>query len=93
VDSFEKKIHILELHKWSKSHEEKDDEQGDENDENLQEEDFTITTIAITTSIPQQKQNRKLIIKQGDKQENHECVYTQLTLLVAQFPPNSIIGS
>ncbi len=42
---------------------------------------------------PQQKQKRKLTNEQGDKQENHECVYTQLTLLVAQFPPNSIFGS
>lgn len=84
----------MELHKWSKSHEEKDHEQGDEKDENLQEEDYhTITTIAITTTIPTTKTERKLTNEQGDKQENYECVYMQLTLLVAQFPPNSIIGS
>jgi predicted CopG family antitoxin len=34
LEKKKKKFHILELHKWSKSHEEKDDEQGDEKDEN-----------------------------------------------------------
>jgi hypothetical protein len=57
----ETKFHILELlHKCSKSHEEKDDEQGDEKDEKTHNKKITITTIAITATIPTTTTKKKV---------------------------------
>lgn len=65
----EKKFHILELlHKWSKSHEEKDDEQGDKKDEKTHKKKI-LPSPPLPSPQPslQQKQKRKLTNEQGDK--------------------------